>query len=60
MRAHQTLTLIGTVLGILTTIGYWITIVGLDVFVTSFDESMRVRVLYPRSRNREAIPGKQG
>ena len=46
MRTYQTLTLIGTVLGILTTIGYWITIVGFDAFVTSFDESMRESEFY--------------
>jgi hypothetical protein len=46
MRTYQTLTLIGSILGILTTIGFWITVVGLDAFVTSFDESMRNSEFY--------------
>jgi hypothetical protein len=46
MRKYQTLTIIGTVIGILTTIGYWITISGLEAFVTSFDESMRESEFY--------------
>jgi hypothetical protein len=46
MRNYQTLTLIGTVIGILTTIEYWITIAGLQAFVTSFDESMRESEFY--------------
>jgi Protein of unknown function (DUF4064)/Short C-terminal domain len=46
LRTYQTLTLIGAILGILTTIGYWITMIGLDAFVTSFDESMRESEFY--------------